>query len=318
MIRFMISCLLLLTTVAVMAQTVQQPEAATATRDDGKLENALLWKIEGDSVAGVSWLFGTIHLISADEFFMPPGTEEAIAASETLVFEIDMAEMTDLGAQLSMFAKAFMKGGVRLRDLVSDEDYTVIKAHFEEIGIPLFMLERIKPMFLSIFATGDFTSEDFMGGGTTSYEMEFYTLAQQNGAATGGLETMEYQISVFDSIPYDEQAQMLVETIKMGDQGNEQFDEMMRAYKAQDVDGLYAMTTSGDSDLGEYEGLLLDDRNANWIAGMKKYMAGGPTFFAVGAAHLGGPEGVIRLLRAEGFTVTPVLSDTRSRPMKRF
>ncbi|MDX1407066.1 MAG: TraB/GumN family protein, partial [Saprospiraceae bacterium] len=269
------------------------------------------------SAVGASYLFGTIHLIATDQFFMPAGTEEALAATETIVFEIDMAEMTDLGAQLSMFAKAFMKGGVRLRDLVSEEDYALIKNHFEEIGIPLFMLERIKPMFLSIFASTDFTSEGLMGGGTTSYEMEFYSIAQENGMASGGLETMEYQISVFDSIPYKDQAQMLVETIRMENEGNEQFEEMMRAYKAQDIDGLYAMTT-GESELGEYEGLLLDDRNANWIAGMKEYMSNGPVFFAVGAAHLGGPEGVIRLLRNEGFTVTPVTTATRTRPMKRF
>lgn len=43
---------------------------------------------------------------------------------------------------------------------------------------------------------------------------------------------------------------------------------------------------------------------------MRELMAAQPTFFAVGAGHLPGSDGVIELLRAAGFTVTPATSDS--------
>ena len=298
--------------------TQEQPVQSTSSVQEN-LEKALLWRVEGDSASGPSYLFGTIHIIDTDDFFLPVGTESAIEQSDRIVFEIDLADMMDLGAQLSIFTKAFMKGGIKLSDLVSEEDYALVKTHFEEMGLPLFMLERIKPMFLSVFAGGDFSMEDLQGGGgTTSYEMEFYQKTQALEIPSGGLETMEFQLAVFDSIPYEDQARMLVESIKFDDDSSEQFDEMMRLYLDQDVDGLHQITTASEEDLGGYEDLLLDNRNANWIAPMEEYMSAGRTFFAVGAAHLGGPNGVIRLLRAEGYSVTPVLSEIEARPIKRF
>jgi len=59
--------------------------------------------------------------------------------------------------------------------------------------------------------------------------------------------------------------------------------------------------------MGAFEDLLLGQRNQNWIPKMRDYMQLQPTFFAVGAGHLGGNEGVIALLRKNGFQVDAVL-----------
>ena len=73
-------------------------------------------EISGDSV-NTSYLFGTIHLIPAEDYFVPPGTEEAIDASSAMVFEIDIQEMMeDPMAQIGLFMKAFMNDGTRLGD----------------------------------------------------------------------------------------------------------------------------------------------------------------------------------------------------------
>lgn len=282
--------------------TAQEAEALAADGVTDTLESALLWEVSGDGIY-TSYVFGTIHLIPAEDYFLPEATKEALDISERVVFEIDMAEMMDMGAQMALLTKAFMSDGKTLRDLVSEEDYAIVEAHFEEMGLPLFLLERIKPMFLSVFASGDFSMDGMAMGSTKSYEMEFYEMAQAGEKTTGGLETMEFQISMFDSIPYDDQAQMLVESIKQQDSGSDQLDELVDMYKSQDIDALFNMLAAGDESIGEHEDVLVSGRNRNWIPIMGEMMQKETVFFAVGAGHLGGENGVIRLLRDAGYTV---------------
>jgi uncharacterized protein YbaP (TraB family) len=273
-----------------------------------ELEDALLWKISKKGMQHDSYLYGTIHIINSEDYFLPKGTLSAMDASSKMMFEIDMTEMSDPAKQMGMLNKAFMSDGKTLGDLLSDEDYAIVEAHFKDQGLPLFMLERIKPMFLSVFAMGGdgIDMGGLQDGSIKSYEMEFMEIAQQQDKPVGGLETIDYQISVFDSIPYDEQAKMLVEMIQESDSGSEQFDDMVKMYRSQDINTMAGSLQDEKSGMGDYEDILLRKRNENWIPVMGKEMAAQPTFFAVGAAHLGGRYGVIPLLRQAGYSLTPV------------
>ncbi len=267
---------------------------------------ALLWKISGNGLEQPSWLFGTIHMIGKDDFFLGDSTRAAIEAADRVVFEIDMAEMTDLFTQLGLLREAFMKDNLTLRDLLSDEDYALVKEHFRKMGLPLIFFERMKPMFLSMFAEMDF-SQSLGSGEMVSYEMEILELAQRHGKQTGGLETASYQMSLFDSIPYADQAKMLVESIRAAE-GMDQsasFDEMVRMYKSRDIERM-AQIMESEGGFSQYNELLLNRRNRNWIPIMKDMMDKQACFFAVGAGHLGGPHGVVALLKKEGYVLTPV------------
>ena len=268
-------------------------------------EKSLLWKISGENLSQPSYLFGTIHMINSEDYFLPDGTLSAIDNSDKMVFEIDMAEINDPLKLMPVLQKAFMKGDTTLSDLMSEEDYYLVKKHFQQMGLPIFLLERIKPMFLTVFASGDFDPSDLQNGKIKSYEMEFAKMATDSNKETGGLETVEYQIGVFDEIPYKEQAIMLVESVKSGGTEDEMFDELVTLYKSQDVEGLYNMMKQDDS-IMDYEDALLTRRNKNWIPIMTEMMQDQPTFFAVGAGHLGGPYGVIKLLRKQGYTVDSI------------
>jgi uncharacterized protein YbaP (TraB family) len=171
------------------------------------------------------------------------------------------------------------------------------------MGLPLGLFERMKPAFLTIFASEDMSPEVLQSGDMKSYEMEFMGIGESKDMTTGGLETIDYQLSVFDSIPYVDQAKMLVESIQSADEGEDELGKMIEIYKNQDLLGMQEMFS--DESMGDMD-ILLNNRNKNWIAPMKEYMSKTPTFFAVGAGHLVGEEGVISLLRLEGYTVTPV------------
>ena len=199
-----------------------------------------------------------------------------------------------------------MNDNITLKDLISEEDYQLVNDHFKELGLPLMMLERMKPMFLTVFASGDMDPAGLQSGSMKSYEMEFLEMAKNAGKPVAGLETIEFQMSVFDSIPYVAQAEMLVETIKSGDKENSEFDVMIEMYKNQKINDMIAMMSDEDEQLSDYEDILLNKRNEAWISGMKSMMIEMPTFFAVGAGHLAGERGVINLLKKEGYTLTPL------------
>jgi uncharacterized protein YbaP (TraB family) len=269
------------------------------------VEKALLWQISGNELQTPSYLFGTIHLIPAEDYFFPEEARQALYKSRGATFEINMENMFDMSSYVSLFGQAFMPDGLSLEDLLSDEDFALVQDHFSKLGIPFMFLHRLKPMFLSVFAEGDLDMDGLQTGTVKSYEMEIFEMAKAAQKEIGGLETVEYQMSMFDSIPYRVQAEMLVESIKSTDVGGTEFNEMVAMYKAQDIQAMHDMMNT-DSQLNQYEDMLLTRRNQNWIPEMQRIMTGQPTFFAVGAGHLGGENGVIALLRQEGYVLTPL------------
>ncbi len=81
---------------------------------------------------------------------------------------------------------------------------------------------------------------------------------------------------------------------------------MFQLYKEKDIEALYKQTES-EEDFSEYEGVLINNRNTDWVSTIISEAYQKPTFFAFGAAHLAGENGVINLLRKKGYTVKPVL-----------
>lgn len=282
-------------------KSIVQPEVANE-----KLENALLWEISNEDLDAKSYLFGTIHIIGEEDYFLPKGTLTALDNSEKIVFEINMEEMEDLSKVMGLLGSIMMKNGTTLKDLVSDEDYSLIKKHFDDLGLPIFLLEKMKPMFLTVFGSGDIKPGDLQSGSIKSYEQELLTMGKEANKEFAGLETIEYQISVFDSIPYEDQAEMLVESIKSADTTDDQFKEMINIYKNQDLNAMQDMFSADEGGIEGYEDVLLINRNKNWIPIMEEMMKEKPTFFAVGAGHLGGTYGVIRLLRETGYKLKPI------------
>ncbi|NUO01892.1 MAG: TraB/GumN family protein [Saprospiraceae bacterium] len=285
-----------------------QPETQAPVAET---ENALLWEISGKKLSKPSYLFGTIHLIPRADYFLSEKAREAFKKAKRAAFEIDLEETMDIAGLMPMMMKMYMNNDTTLRDLLTQDEYSGVKAHFEKIGLPLGFLERIKPMFLSMLASEDVAAS--MGKGqskessTTSYEFELLAMAQEQKKEVVGLETAAYQMSMFDSIPYKVQAKMLVDAINSEDAtGNDEFSQMVEMYKNQDIQGMQAMMGSSEDGLGKYEDLLLVRRNKNWIPVMEGMMHDEITFFAVGAGHLGGKQGVVNLLREQGYTLKPL------------
>ena len=278
-------------------------QTTNAEKEYKPYANALLWEVSGSELENPSYVFGTVHLIDKEKFFLPDQLLASLDQSKEIVFEVDIDEMSDIGAQMSLLTKAYMNDGKTLSDLLTKEEYAEVEAFFKELGLPLMFFERMKPLFLSVLASMDGDMAD-MQQSMTSYEFELMDLARARKIPSGGLETLDFQIGLFDSIPYESQAQMLLKGIRNKDDGQGGFDDMMEMYTSQNINAM--LGSLEDEDLGEFEHLLLSKRNNAWIPIMKDKMGKQTTFFAVGAGHLAGEEGVLWLLEKQGYKLKPL------------
>lgn len=280
--------------------------AQSAQKDSNSLPQSLLWKIEREGIAEPSYLFGTIHMIPKEDYFLPSGLEEAFNKSNDVVFEIDLDEMSGIGTLMGMLSNLMMKDGMTISKLLTKEEYREVAAYFENMGLPMMMLDKVKPMFLSMLAEVNMDPASLQSDEIKSYEMELYQKAQDSKKDVGGLETMKYQMSLFDSIPYKDQALMLLDAVRGTSMESDLFEKTVALYKTQNIEAMVEMVDDGSAGSSNFEDVLLNNRNHNWIPVMSKMMTTGPVFFAVGAGHLAGESGVINLLKKQGYKLTPV------------
>jgi uncharacterized protein YbaP (TraB family) len=278
-------------------------------------DTALLWRISGPGVAQESYLFGTIHIIPEEDYFLPKGMVAALNDSDEVVFEIDPRQMQDPMAIMGLMNKINMRGDTSLEDLLPKEQYDEVEAYFTDTGLPFFFFKKMKPLFLSAMVGQDIQAMQQGGGtsaGTKSYELEMTQLAKAADKNISGLETMDFQLSLFDSIPYRGQAEMLYEAVradKAGEtsEGASEMDRIVDMYKRKAVSEMASSVSEEGQGISRFEELLLTRRNESWIPLIEAKIKGdAPKLFAVGAAHLGGDNGVIALLRKEGYALTPV------------
>lgn len=263
-----------------------------------KNNNTLLWKITGKGLARPSFLFGTFHLLCKDDIHFSDQLKSALAYTDNIYMELDMDDpATLMGGMLYMN----MKGDKTLEDLYTPEEYKKISAYFNDtLHTPLFMLQKAKPYFLvALLYPKMMACKSFSG-----VEEGLVKLAKENKKEILGLETVAFQASVFDSIPYDVQAKELLKSIDSIAIYKDEFDTLMLAYKNQQLVALDTLFTK--SDISGYDDLLLNNRNADWVKQLKSILINKSVFVAIGAGHLPGKKGLINLLRKEGYTVEPL------------
>jgi uncharacterized protein YbaP (TraB family) len=198
-----------------------------------------------------------------------------------------------------------MKDGKSLKDLYDPKQYDRVSSYFtDSLGMPFSMLQNIKPAFLESLLYPKMMPCKSVSG----VDEEIMKMALKDKKEIKGLETMEFQSSVFDSIPYEVQAKELLNTIDSLPKYKLDFDTMIQVYKSQDIKGIEKLFDKSDFGVDDNKDLLLNNRNANWVKQLKVIMKKERVFVAVGAGHLVGEKGLISLLRKEGYTVKPLVN----------
>lgn len=263
--------------------------------------NSLLWKLSGKELQQPSYLFGTIHLICEENYFWTDSMRSAFTSCQQLYLELPMA---DSNFQLKWIQYMMLPKGVQLKDFFAPEAYDKINKYFtDSLKIPLAALSKMKPF--GLFSLILVKQAGCNKGMPISYEEKLVNYAAENGLPVKGLETIAAQIKIFDDMPRDSMAKLILSSIADLDKNKIQFQQMTKAYLVQDLLGMHNSFTQSPEYVTMQEELLFK-RNRNWIPLIIEAAKTKATFFAVGAAHLGGDKGIIELLRKNGYSVEPV------------
>ena len=257
--------------------------------------NALLWEISGNGISSPSYLYGTVHMICPEDFVTGKRLQEKFRSAQKVFLEVDM---DDPSMNMKMMQLSLLQGK-KLSDMFSDSDYNKLNVFFRDtIGMPLTLLNTMKPFVLFSILT----LKSLPCAEPQSYELTFVKMAKEQSKEVLGLETIEDQMKIFDGMPDSVQVQMVMRYINEFDEQKKEFAKMVDAYKQENLDSIYEHIMSSP-DISGSEEVLLFNRNEKWIPIMEAAMQKEKIFFAVGAGHLGGPKGVINLLREKGYSV---------------
>ena len=263
--------------------------------------NSLCWKIYDNGLTDTSYLYGTMHVQDSRVFQFKNGIQEAFNRCEIFALELNMDSVNTL----QLMDELIMEPPNRLDSLLTKKEYEMVSQYFKDtLGIGLMIFNKMQPIYTSQLISFEKIKKDQ----DVALDIYFFNEAKKQNKTTVGLEFMEEQLNAFKSIPYDVQAKELFKAVENAYKGEgQEIDELIEYYLNEDLDKLLELTLNSqfmDEEINIiFKQVFLIDRNHKMAERSIKYMKSGPTFIAIGAAHLPGKEGVIENLRKKGYTV---------------
>jgi uncharacterized protein YbaP (TraB family) len=262
--------------------------------------HGLLWEI-GYKDSAPSYLFGTMHSEDSGVIGLAPVVENAFTGSQQVILEVYM----DADALVAGSAAMLMTDGRQLSGIIGKDLFEQTAAALQARGIPEVVAEHMKP-----WAAATALSMPAPGTGQV-LDMVLFQRAQQAGKPIHGLETIAEQLEVFEGLSLDDQVALLRDAVEQFGGIDAMQAELLAAYKRQDLAAMMAineaaMATSDQRLAREFERRLIVDRNHRMAERMEPWLKQGGVFVAVGALHLPGEQGLISLLRQQGYSVRVV------------
>jgi len=268
----------------------------------GYSQNAksLLWEVSGNDLTEPSYVYGTFH--SQDKRVYQFSDSVLITFGKCKYFGMEL--LIDSSINPLTMMRYFYMDSLIVRDLYSKKEYDKIVKYFEkELGMPFYLFEKMYPIMISTMVTATKLGAD----SAQALDLYFHYLAKKQLKGCFGLETIEEQVNAFKSMPISKQKEALLDAVTKPQKNSKLLKELIRYYVDNDIDKLYSFSKNEKGN-DEFENELITKRNGVMVSRMKEYIRNGSSFIAVGALHLPGKEGIINLLRAEGYVVRAVQS----------
>jgi hypothetical protein len=264
------------------------------------LPKALLWSVVHPERPDTSFLYGTMHSTDERAFRFEARVQTVMPRCATVAGELDLSQSPN--ASLALMGRMLLPAGQDLESLYSKKEWKRLEPVLKErLGPLAAMVGRMKPFF--VMAT--LMEGDMAGDRERMLDDALMEHARTLDRRVIGLETMDEQIAAIEAIPLAEQADMLYDHL-VGKQGADDLDAMHDAYAEQDLDRLWAVTSSSTGPTEEFQRILLTDRNRVMVQRMDSVMRADTTaLFLIGAAHLPGSDGLLEGLKAQGYSVAP-------------
>lgn len=270
----------------------------------------LLWKVSGNGLDRPSYVIGTHHLAPLSVKDSIANLQQAIDQTEQVYGEIVMDDTNNPEILMKMQQAMMLPADTTLKSFYTQAQYDTIAAVVKNyMGVDLALFDKVKPATITTQLSVALAMKSLKGfNPQEQLDTWFQTQARQAGKKVGSLETIDMQINVlYNSQTLMRQALLLYCTATHIEQGVDQSLRMNQAYMKQDLDELLAIIEEkmGDAcdSTPEEISTLIYGRNANWTRQFPSIMKQSPTLFVVGAGHLPGPQGLLKLLQKQGYTV---------------
>jgi uncharacterized protein YbaP (TraB family) len=259
-----------------------------------------LFKITGNGLRKPSYVFGTLHLVGKRNYELPSkvmtsAKEAAIIYTEVEVnsinIEADQANQNMMSAHDSTLDK-----------ILSEHDYKKLGSFLSDTlfnFLPIEELNKFKPNAIHIGILN-------FNGCSPLLDVEEILIATYPTKKIIGFETYPSQIQMLMSSPIPEQSKNLIETIDNWNKVRDELWQMRNAYLEGNLDLINKLLLESKTFDVLYNGHIIGNRREVWVSKMPTLMKKQSVFFAVGAGHLPGKNGVLALLKAKGYTVTPI------------
>jgi uncharacterized protein YbaP (TraB family) len=280
-----------------------EPVQAAEARALAPFSRGLLWRVSKPGLAP-SHVFGTIHIPDPRVLLIPDPVRRALAQSKSYAMEIEFHP----AMEARFFEAAQFEDGRRLEPMIGAEAYAQLQAALRPRELPEAVIARMKPW--AALANLTVTPEDY---DPFTLDQKLYALARTRRLPAFGLEGIEEQIAVFEGIPPDSQVALLRHGLAEREHFVGLIEPTIQAWLKRDLallDAVHERTIVRYPQMAEhYRTLtrhLIDNRSVVMAHRLFLPLRKGGVFVAIGADHLYGEKGVLRLLQKQGYRITRV------------
>ena len=260
-----------------------------------------VWKVTGPN-GGTLFLGGSVHALRSTDYPLPAAYNRAFDTSNRIIFEVEPKSLAGSGARL-LKAGQYPKGD-SLKNHVDPRTYDYVRRVFALMKVPENKFSQYRPWLLVLMLSspglhglsGDLGVDEFLA-----------KRARANSKPVAGLESIDEHTSVFSGLTDQQSEVLLLLTFIPQGSGRDGHSQIMSAWRRGDVDTLARSTRESFREFPFFGDRLLGARNRRWIPKIETFLRSGQTcFVVVGAAHLGGSDGLLALLRARGCKVEQI------------
>ncbi len=281
---------------AAVAPAAVTPTAVTTNPG----QPGLLWKISKDGQKP-SYLLGTIHSTDPRVTQLRSAVSNALDASDRFVMEMNL----DASAIMQFGASMMIANGEDLETILGHDLFTRAVAAMDGFGMPELVVRQLKPWVVMAILSMPPSS------GGMILDLVLRQRATSQGKPATGLETAQEQLAVFEGLSRQDQIELLENTLDQMPAQAGLFEELIQAYAADDLDRIAGIARQSNANHASAAALrfmqrLNDERNLRMARRILPYLEQSNSFIAVGALHLPGKEGLLSLLRQQGYRTEPV------------
>jgi hypothetical protein len=286
----------------VLAMTFAVGASIAATRPVAPSAAAakhMLFRIRGPHGATV-YLLGSVHLLTPEAGKLPAEVDSAFAHAKLVAFETSLDSLQGRAMELAMLARN--APGTTLRSALTPAGAAKADVVLKAYGLSIDQLAAFKPWFATLLMT-QLTIQKAKFQAQYGVDAQINTRAHQENKPTTGLESVDFQLHLFDSMTPAEQEEMLV-TSSPPDSSTENLIKIKDAWLAGNTGMLDSMLNKSMAESPTIFNKIVAERNKSWIPRIDSMLQGkDDALVVVGAAHLVGKQGVVEMLKAKGYTV---------------